>query len=322
MAIAFLGLCLGLSLMINAGLIIAFFVGQSASITADQAEDEFPQFEEVVSYGAGEVKAVRIDLSGIITREMDGGLFGSSISMCENILRQVRAARQDEAVRAILLEVDSPGGGVTPSDEIYAALKAFRESREDRRVLVFVRDMAASGGYYAAMAADWIVAEPTSLVGSIGVIVQALNWSVLSEKLGVVDTTIKAGANKDMLNPFRETKPEHVELLQTVVDDMHRQFKAIVSEGRGLDEAALAPLADGRIFTATQAKNLGLIDEIGYWDDALAALAKHCEAEQVCLVRYKAPESFFDLLFSARNPFDLNLLRRSAEPRILYKWNP
>ena len=315
-----LGVLLFASLATNAGL-FAGRKGAGGCISGARGEDEFPQFNEKWSYGQGDVKVARIALTGVISRDPTGGFF-STMDSTESVLRQVRAATQDAKVRAILLEVDSPGGVVTPSDEIYASLKKFRASRGDRRVVVFVRDLAASGAYYASMAADRIVAEPTAMVGSIGVIIQTLNWSVLTEKLGIEDTTIKSGANKDLLNPFRKVDPAHVEILQAVVDSAFNRFKGIVREGRHLDAAKLDPIADGRIFPAERALEQGLIDRIGYWDDAVAELEKTLGVSAVRIVRYQKSGGLLELLTEARAPATLRSLLPERGPRMMYLWQP
>ncbi|MDZ4198517.1 MAG: S49 family peptidase, partial [Kiritimatiellia bacterium] len=177
-------------------------------------EDQYPSFTETHSYGRGDVKAVRIPVQGVIVRSTETGWFGIQTDMTESILQQIRSARNDKDVKAILLEVDSPGGAITPTDEIAAALRDFRASRSDRRIVAYIRDLAASGGYYVIAGADRIVSEPTALVGSISVILQTLNWHGLSERIGITDTTIKSGSNKDLLNPFHPVPEEQRAMLQ------------------------------------------------------------------------------------------------------------
>jgi len=306
-ALAVLGALLGLSLFLNfslgAGLAAAHSHGR-ARAAVEIPEDEAPDFAEVWSYGAGDVKAVRLSLEGIITRQAEETLWGIGPDPVEELLRRIRAATRDEDVRALVLEVDSPGGEITPTDEIHRALRAFRESRDDRRVMVYVRDLAASGGYYAAVAGDRILAQPTAIVGSIGVIMQTLNWRGLSEKIGLHDTTIKSGANKDLLNPFRETPPEQLALLQSVVDRLHTHFKDVVRAGRNLDTARLDALADGRIFLASEAVELGLIDGVGGWEDVLEQTRDLLEEDEVRFVRYETQDGWRSLLrrFKSRGP--------------------
>ena len=314
---------LGISLMLNLTA-VGLLAGQAPS-AADEGygEDEFPQFSETHSCGAGTTKVVRIWYTGVLARELDVGWLGT-VDPVEECLRQIRAARQDDAVAGILFEVDSPGGEVTAADEIHRELTLFKESRADRRIVVLVHDLAASGGYYISVPADRIVAQPTALVGSIGVILQTLNVAGLSEKIGVTDTTIKSGKNKDLLNPFRPVDPEQIALLQESIDAMYARFVDLVAQGRGLKADAVRPLADGRVFTADEALKHKLVDAIGYWDEAFAEMAGLLGADDLYVVTYQAPKSFFEELLGAhpRLP-DLRALWAGAgAPRRMYLWRP
>ena len=220
--------------------------------------------------------------------------------------------------------MDSPGGEVTAADEIHRELTLFKESRADRKIVVLVHDLAASGGYYVSVPADRIVAQPTALVGSIGVILQTLNVQGLSEKIGVTDTTIKSGKNKDLLNPFRPVDPEQVALLQESIDAMHARFVDLVAQGRGLKASEVRPLADGRIFTADEALKCKLIDAIGYWDEAFAEMAGLLGTDDLRVVTYQAQKSFFESLLGAhpRLPDLRALWSAAAAPRRLFLWKP
>jgi len=290
-------------------------------IEEDYPRDEAPKLDETWSFGSGDVKVVRIPLDGVIMHAEEEGFFTAHSDMVASILTQVRAAERDPEMRAIILEVNSPGGGVTPSDEIYNALRRFRESRPDRRVVVFIRDLGASGAYYAAMAGNFIIAEPTAVVGSIGVIMQTMNFQGLSEKIGITDVTIKSGINKDMLNPFQRVNTNQVALLQKLIDDMQARFSGIVADARKIDRAASPDLFDGRIFSAADALDKGLIDEIGYWNDALARTAQLLDAGALRVVRYEPQRTFFEQLLEGKSPVVLpNLKLRS--PQFLYLWKP
>ncbi|MCC7299470.1 MAG: signal peptide peptidase SppA [Verrucomicrobia bacterium] len=290
-------------------------------VEADYPRDEAPKLEETWSCGSGDIKVVRIQLDGVIARAEEEGFLTVRTDMVESILTQVRAAERDPEMRAIILEVNSPGGGVTPSDEIYNALRKFRASRPDRRVVVFIRDLGASGAYYAAMAGDLIIAEPTAVVGSIGVIMQTMNFQGLSEKIGITDVTIKSGANKDMLNPFKPVNTNQVALLQALIDEMQTRFSGIVSESRKIDRAAKPELFDGRIFSASAALDKGLIDEIGYWNDALACTAKLLDTGALHVVRYEPQRTFLEQLIEGKSPVVLPGLKLQS-PQFLYLWKP
>ncbi len=319
----FLALFLLASLAVNLGL-LAGMTSKGVKLSAhdEWPEDEYPHFTDRWSYGDGDAVAVRIPVQGVILREVDGGFLMPRVDMVQSIIHQIRAARNDDAVRAIILEVDSPGGAVTPTDEIYHALMEFKRSDEDRRVVVFTKDLAASGGYYVSLAGDWIIAEPTAIVGSIGIILQTLNWRELSERIGIRDTTITSGDNKDLLNPFREVSDDQMALLQNLVDSMHRRFRGIVQEHRGLPDEVLDRVADGRIFTSADALTENLIDEIGYWDDVVARTAEVLGVESVRVVRYERRTEFWDWFMRVRSPLQWKPWMDLDTPRLMYLWRP
>ena len=314
---------LGISLMLNLTAVGLLAGHAPAAPRAGNGEDEFPQFSEVHSYGAGTAKVVRIGFAGVLSRELDVGWLGTADPV-EDCLRQIRAARQDDEVAGLLFEVDSPGGEVTAADEIHRELTLFKESRADRKIVVLVHDLAASGGYYVSVPADRIVAQPTALIGSIGVILQTLNVQGLSEKIGVTDTTIKSGKNKDLLNPFRPVDPEQIALLQEAIDVLHARFVDLVAQGRGLKAGAVRPLADGRIFTADEALRHKLIDAIGYWDEAFAEMAALLGADDLHVVTYQTQKTFLESLLGARTrlPDLRSLWTGAAAPRRQYLWRP
>ena len=318
-AVAILALMLFGSFLTNLGLSAALFAGGGASAgDYDFPVDEFPYFDEVWSYGDGEVKVARLALEGVIMRGRSQRLIGYEPDMVESVLSQIRAATVDEGVRAILLEVDSPGGAVTPSDEIYAALKEFKSGDEQRVVMIFIRDLGASGAYYAAMAGDYIMAEPTAIVGSVGVIMQTLNLKGLAEKVGMSSVTIASGENKDMLNPFEEVDPEHLRLLRELVDSMQERFASIVVHSRGLKNR---DLLDGRVFTADQAMEHNLIDGVGYWNDAVHKLKYLMDVDELYIVRYSQPTGFWNALLGAKTPV-IPEFKAMDSPRLMYLWKP
>jgi len=316
-AIAVLALMLFGSSMTNIGLLAALFSGSRAG-GSDYPVDEYPSFEEVWSYGSGTSKVALIELTGVIMPGRRERFIGYEPDMVEAVLSRIRAATVDSAVQAILLEVDSPGGAVTASDEIYTALKRFKEEDEGRTVMVFVRSLGASGAYYAAMAGDYIMAEPTAIVGSVGVIMQTLNIKGLADWAGVSSVTIASGENKDLLNPFEAVNPEHVAMLQELVDGMQERFASIVETSRGLESRELL---DGRVFSARQALEAGLLDDIGYFPDAVEALKQLLGVEDLYMVRYRQETGLFDMLLSAKAP-KLPDFHAVQSPRFLYLWKP
>jgi len=177
------------------------------------------------------------------------------------------------AVKAIVLRIDSPGGGVVPSQEIYDAVKRVR-SKNNKAVIASMGTVAASGGYYIASATDRIMANPGTLTGSIGVIMELANLEGLLKKIGVESVVVKSGEHKDIGSPFRKMKEEDRRILQAVMDDVHSQFIEAVAEGRSLAVSDVRSLADGRIFTGRQAKAAKLVDDLGDLEDAIKLAAE------------------------------------------------
>ena len=171
-------------------------------------------------------------------------------------------------VKAIVLRIDSPGGGVVPSQEIHDAVKRVK-NKSNKAIIASMGTVAASGGYYIAAATDRIIANPGSLTGSIGVIMEMANFEGLMKKVGVEGVVIKSGRFKDVGSPLRKMSDEERKLLQSVMDDVHQQFIQAVADGRSLEVSEVEPLADGRIYTGRQAKEARLIDELGDLDDAI-----------------------------------------------------
>ena len=172
------------------------------------------------------------------------------------------------SVKAIVLRIDSPGGGVVPSQEIHDAVQRVR-TKHNKTIVASMGTVAASGGYYIAAAADRIVANPGKLTGSIGVIMELVNLEGLLKKVGVEGVVVKSGHYKDIGSPFRKMSAEDRRILQSVMDDVHAQFIEAVAEGRSLDVDAVRTLADGRIFTGRQALDADLVDELGDLEDAV-----------------------------------------------------
>ena len=176
------------------------------------------------------------------------------------------------SIKAIVLRIDSPGGGVVPSQEIHDAVQRVR-NKQNKTVVASMGTVAASGGYYIAAAADRIIANPGTLTGSIGVIMELVNLEGLLKKVGVEGVVVKSGHYKDIGSPFRKMGTDDRRILQAVMDDVHDQFIEAVAEGRSLDIAAVRTLADGRIFTGRQAVEAKLVDELGDLDDAVRIAA-------------------------------------------------
>ena len=183
-------------------------------------------------------------------------------------VEELKTFADDPLVKAIVIRIDSPGGGVAPSQEIYNAVKRVRREN-NKTVVASMGTVAASGGYYIAVATDRILANPGTLTGSIGVIMQMANFQELLEKIGVKSVVVKTGKFKDLGSPFRPMVEEERQLLESVMNDTLSQFIEAVAEGRSMDTAEVEQLADGRVFTGRQARSVLLIDEIGDLQDAI-----------------------------------------------------
>ncbi len=193
------------------------------------------------------------------------------ITASREVVEKIQQYAESESIKAIVLRVDSPGGGVGPAQEIYRELMKIR----DKKTLVTsMGSVAASGGYYVACATHTIFANPGTITGSIGVIIEFANMEELLDKIGLKAVVIKSGRYKDILSPTRELEQDEQALIQGVVDSIHGQFIDAVAEGRSLERETVAGIADGRIFSGQQARELGLVDELGNLDDAVRAAAK------------------------------------------------
>ena len=184
----------------------------------------------------------------------------------QTVLEDLKRFREEDSVRAIVLRIDSPGGVVGPAQEIY---REVRKTRDEKTVIASMGSIAASGGYYVAAAADGVMANPGTITGSIGVIIEYTNFRRLLDKIGLVPVVIKSGEYKDLASPVKPMSEEERKILQTFADQTHTQFIRAVAEGRGMDDSAVARLADGRIFNGEQARELGLVDRLGNLQDAV-----------------------------------------------------
>jgi protease-4 len=200
---------------------------------------------------------------GVAIVRVEGPIMDSS-----QTVEELQTFADDPLVKAIVVRIDSPGGGVAPSQEIYNAVKRVRKE-QNKTVVASMGTVAASGGYYIAVATDRILANPGTLTGSIGVIMQMANFQELLEKIGVKSVVVKTGKFKDLGSPFRPMVEEDRQLLESVMNDTLSQFIEAVADGRSMDSAEVEQLADGRVFTGRQAKSVLLIDEIGDLHDAI-----------------------------------------------------
>ena len=188
-----------------------------------------------------------------------------------SVIEELKEYSDDASIKAIVLRIDSPGGAVAPSQEIHEEIL---KAKKNKKVVVSMGTVAASGGYYISAPADKIVANAGTLTGSIGVIMELPNIEGLMKKIGVETQIVKSGRHKDIASVFRSMTPEEKQILQTVLDDVHNQFINAVSEGRGMKFEDIRTIADGRIFTGRMAKEIGLVDELGNLQDAIMLAGK------------------------------------------------
>jgi len=239
--------------------------------------------EKVVREGSGPDRIAAIPVRGMISSGVNGRMGGS---MVDDIKLQLRRAEKDARVKAIVLEIDSPGGEVTASDILYNAV---RRVRVRKPVVVSMGSMAASGGYYIACGGSHLIANPTTFTGSIGVIIQSLRYNDLLNKIGVAPVTFKSGKFKDMLSGSREMTPEEKEYVQGLVMQTYALFVGIVAKERHLDEAALRQgIADGRVMTGKDALEARLIDQLGEVEDAYEKARELAKSKDAAIITYEA----------------------------------
>jgi protease-4 len=292
---------------------------------------------ELVIGGKGANKIAVIGISGVITSKGRSGPLGlkSKTPITARVSEELDLISSDDRVKAVIIKINSPGGSVTTCDIIAHELKLFKEKR-DIPIVAILMDVAASGGYYIAAAADKIIAHPTTITGSIGVIAFSINASGLMEKIGITDQSIKSGDFKDLGSPLREMTKEERVVLQSVIDSLYERFLDVVEEGRpALDRVELTRIADGRIYTAAQALNLKLIDEIGYMDSAVEAAKELAGIDSATLVTYSDGRSYKNNIYSGGlgalggGPPTINLLNIDATAlseglglNFMYLWMP
>ncbi len=233
------------------------------------------------------------------------------------IVEKLIKFKKSEKIKAVVLRIDSPGGAVGPAQEIYAEILKLKK---EKKVLASMGSVAASGGYYVACAADKIVANPGTITGSIGVIVESLNVEELFRKIGLEAMVIKSGRLKDLGSPTRKMTDEERKVLQEVLDNVHEQFIRAVAEGRNMPVDKVRPLADGRIFSGDQAATLGLVDSLGGLEDTIAMAAKMAglKGEPEVIYPEKKRFSILDLLQGATQKIFQSIAENSPSLYFLY----
>ena len=301
----------GLSVLANIGLILLLF---SALVMVTMGGGGL--YKTVLREGPRDSKIAVINVSGMI----DGG-------QAEDVSRQLETARQDRTVKGIIVRVDSPGGTISASDRIYQEIRSYRKAR-GLPAVAFMQGVAASGGYYASVACEKIVAEPTTITGSIGVVmVHFVFENLLENKLGIQPVFLTMGEKKDWPSSFRApTQEELAYVKERLLAPSYNRFVDVVKEGRRqiLSPSEVEKLADGSIFVAEQALQAKLIDKVGYLDEAIATVKALAGIEAAQVVEYRRPFSLLGLL-SAKGPqipkLEAKTLLEFGTPQVLYLWN-
>jgi protease IV len=272
-------------------------------------------------------KIAIIDVEGMILNVRSSGLLGSGENPMALFRERLDAAAADRRVKAVVLRINSPGGAVTASDIMYQDVLHFRE-KTGKPVVACMMDVAASGAFYLAMGCDWVIAHPTTVTGSIGVIMSLYNASGLAAKLGICSDPIKSGKIKDIGNPLRLMNDEERTVLQDMVNRFFNQFVHVVATGRRMSEEQVRVLADGRVYTGAQAKELGLVDEVGYLEDAIATAKRLAGVCDAAVVAYDRCNGYRGSIYSGipNIPSKINIhldlpgLSNSTGAAFMYMW--
>ncbi|WP_246941237.1 signal peptide peptidase SppA [Bacillus pinisoli] len=323
-----LGIAVGLfifSAIVNVATSLAF--GNFSTFSEDLFPTDEEFMETVLEEGDLIYKIAVLDVNGAIMDTGDVSSFFQSAGYDHRaFLRMLDKAAEDDSVRGILIRVNSPGGGVVESAEIHDRIKDIQAETE-KPVYISMGSIAASGGYYIAAPADKIYASPETLTGSLGVIFQSLNYSGLAEKYGVMMETVKSGPYKDIMSPTREMTEDERQILQSMINNSYSGFVKVISEGRNLSEEQVRKIADGRIYDGRQAKDLQLIDEFGYWEDAIEGLKADFDLGDVTVIQYEAAYGFSSIFSMGAqkwfsNDIEMNslmkLLSQPNAPRPMY----
>jgi protease IV len=284
--------------------------------------------EEYVS-GSGSDKIAVLPISGTIgPQESDPSPLTASAATPETLRDQLLQAKEDESVKAVILEIDSPGGGSVATDQMHESVQDFKEET-GKPVVVSMGTTAASGGYYISTAADRIVANEGTLTGSLGVIFEYLNFTEAAEEYGIQQEVVKSGPFKDIGSSTREPTEEELEILQTYVDEAYDQFVQVIVEGRGLPDEEVRKLADGRVYSGLQAQSLGLVDELGNLERATEISRELTGLEEATVIRYKRQALGIGALLQSRlapsEPEALQVLKATGlnpTPELQYLYRP
>jgi len=286
-----------ISIIVATGVLILFLIGCETPKIRIFPSSADP-LKEYTLQGKEKGKVLVIPLRGMISDAPKRQFIRTWPSMVQEIVSQLRKAENDPEVKAVLIKIDSPGGSVIASDLIYNEIVAFKK-RKEAKVVVAMMGVAASGGYYIALPADFILAHPTTVTGSVGVLFIRPDVTGLMEKIGVDVSVSKTGKNKDMGSPFRQATEEEKKITQDLIDQLAARFLDRIAKHRKLDPKKLKEISSARIYLANEALNLGLVDRIGYLDEAVSEAKKLAELPQDAkVVVYRRTEYPDDNLYN------------------------
>ena len=300
---------------------LAMIVAGCGGLNVSLLPETKPLVEQTLE-GTGNPKILLIDLDGIISfKEERAGLITKRPSKVAYFREALHKAEADSDIAGVVIRINSPGGTVSASDAIYHEIIRFRQKR-NVPVYAYIMEVGASGGYYVACAAERIVASPTAITGSIGVVAMKLNIEGLLSKIGVSDETYKSGPKKDFWSPFHPSTPEEKQMLQDIIDKLYIHFVNIVQVNRQryLTEQQVKTLADGRIMTAYDAAEVKLIDQVAYLDDTVESMKKALNLENAKVITYTRTKTFKSNIYSEMpiTPQVINLISINSEELALF----
>ncbi len=292
--------CVGICLLSGLIFLTGCEPGGSIKMTLVSRDRSLEETEVYAEEGLFLSKVAIIDVDGVIMNGAPKGFMTEGEHPVSLLVEKLDAARKDRSVKAVVLRINSPGGTVTASEIMHEEILRFRKS--GKPVVTMMMDVAASGGYYIACASDEIIAYPSTVTGSIGVIAQMIDLSGTMNKIGLSMNTIKSGPNKDAGSPFRPmSEPEHA-IFQKLVDEYYNRFVDVVAKGRPkLTREQIVQLADGRVYTGAQAVEAGLVDRLGGLHDAVDAAKKRAHLDRCRVVSYHRPEAWDPNIYAESN---------------------
>ena len=271
-------------------LILAFSITGCTAPKIRLFPSQADPLREFTLEGESEPKILVVPIRGVISNSPKEGFIRTRPSIVQEVVSQLRRAEEDEDVKAVIIKIDSPGGSVTASDILYSEIAGFK-NRTGAKVVVAMMGVAASGGYYISLPADYILAHPTTVTGSIGVIFARPKVTDLMDKIGVAVEVNKSGADKDMGSPFRQTSTAEEKIFQDLTDRLGVRFVDLVARHRKLEPEIVAKISTARVYLANEALELGLVDEIGYLASAVRQAKKLAGlAEDAKVVIYRRTE--------------------------------